>query len=241
MYCIKHFISIILLKNIEAFSLLLAALIFFNRLSGQESVIFKENFSYPNGPLPEQWWCEGNSAKIVGQRLFVDADTLGHRVATIWLNKEFSRDLRIEFDVCVISSKEVANNLNFFLFFSHPSNATLKTSAHERSDGKYSYYHKLRGYIITHLANGSEIPARFRFRVNPDFKLLHEVNTFECRKGVIYKVKIEKSGNTLHYFVKNNLIFKKEVLNSDLIGKGIIGFRTYRTSLWWDNLIITKL
>lgn len=231
----------ILQKNMKAWVLLFTVLIFFYKLNGQERVILHENFSYPNGPLPEQWWCEGNSAKIVNGRLFVDADTFSPRVATIWLNKEFHSDLRIEFDVCVVSSLEHANNLNFFLFFSDPSGMALENSAHERSDGKYSHYHKLRGYIITHLANGSEIPARFRFRVNPGFKLLHEVHTFECRKGIVYKVKIEKSGNTFQYFVNNNLIFKKEVNNPDLIGKGIIGFRTYHTSLWWDNLVVTKL
>ncbi len=209
--------------------------------NGQEKMIYQETFDYPDGVLPAKWWSEGVPAVIRDGRLFVDADTIEPRVSTIWLSTEFSGNLAVEFDVHVTSSVELANNLNFFFMYSDPSRKSIEETRDERADGLYSRYHKLNGYVFTHLANGTEIPARFRFRYNPGFNLVHELYDYECKRGVTYHIKIVKNGNRFQYWANGNLIIDKKVAIEQQYDKGIIGFRTYRTSLWWDNVVVTRL
>lgn len=210
-------------------------------LSGQGRMLWQETFDHYGDTLPAHWWSEGVPATVVDGRLFVDADTVAPRVSTIWLDKEFEGNLAIEFDVHVVSSEEVANNLNFFLCYSDPGDRHLKETREMRNDGGYGHYHKLNGYIFTHLANGTEELARFRFRYNPGFTLVQEKYTYECKKGVTYRIRIVKIGNRIQYWANGNLILNSEVDENQLYKRGIIGFRTFRTALWWDNLTVTQL
>lgn len=211
-----------------------------NPACSQGTILLDETFSYPDGPLPSGWWYEGSPSFIKDNRLYVDSDTTGTRVSTVWLDREFSGDLSIEFDVQVVSSHDTSNNINFFLYYSSLDGKPLQETREERMDGRYPRYHKLNGYIFTHLANGNEDTARFRFRYNPGFNLLEEVYTYECRKNTTYHVKIIKKGNHFQYWTDGKLILEKTVDETALIEKGIIGFRTFHTSLWWDNLKITQ-
>lgn len=206
----------------------------------QKEVLLSETFDYPDTVLPPQWWSEGVQAKILNGRLFVDADTIEPRVSTVWLDKTFSGDLQIEFDVYVVSSKEIANNLNFFLLYSDPAGKNLRDSRNDRMDGTYSHYHKLNGYIFTNLANGNEEKSRFRFRYNPGFELLEEKFAYECRRETLYHIRIIKKGNHFEYWANDQLVISKDVDDDTVHNQGIIGFRTYRTALWWDNLTITR-
>lgn len=208
--------------------------------TAQEEVLFKETFNYADSDLPSQWWSEGVPAKILNGSLFVDADTIEPRVSTVWLDKTFSGDMEIEFDVYVVSSKEIANNLNFFLLYSDPAGKNLRDSRNERMDGAYSHYHQLNGYLFTNLANGDEEKSRFRFRYNPGFKLLEEKFAYECRRETLYHIRIIKKGNHFEYWTNDQLVISKYVDGDTVHNQGIIGFRTYRTALWWDNLTITR-
>lgn len=152
-----------MLKMIFLFYLLLgciAGLGISNHDTVQGEKVFEENFNFPDGILPSDWWCEGVPATIQNGRLFVDADTLEPRVATAWLDREFSGNVQVEFDVHVVSSQELANNLNFFFLYADQDGHNLWETKEDRKDGKYAKYHKLNGYIFTHLANGSESPAK---------------------------------------------------------------------------------
>lgn len=208
--------------------------------TAQEEVLFNETFNYAGSDLPSQWWSEGVPARILNGRLFVDADTIEPRVSTVWLDKTFSGDLQIEFDVYVVSSKEIANNLNFFLLYSDPAGKKLRDSGNERMDGDYSHYHQLNGYIFTNLANGNEEKSRFRFRYNPGFKLLEEKFAYECKRETLYHIRIIKKGNHFEYWTNDHLVISTDVDADSVHNQGIIGFRTYRTSLWWDNLTIAR-
>ena len=210
-------------------------------LSGQGKVILTETFDYPDNSMPARWWSEGVPASVKNGRMFVDADMMKPQVSTIWLDREFSGNLCIEFDVFIVSSQELSNNLNFFLNYSHPDGTPLRSTMNERMDGNYNHYHKLNGYIFTHLANGTEVPARFRFRYNPGFELLDELFTYECKLETLYNIKIIKKDNRFQYWANGQLIIDKEIEDALLHKKGLIGFRTWRTSLWWDNLKITQL
>jgi len=210
-------------------------------LSGQGNIIFHENFDYPDNTMPAHWWSEGVPAYIRNGRMFVDADATAPGVSTIWLDKEFSGNLSIEFDVHIVSSTNLDNNLNFFLFYSHPDGGALRDTKEERADGNYNRYHKLNGYIFTHLANGTEVPARFRFRYNPGFQLLEELFAYECKRETTYRIKIVRNGSLIQYWADGKLIINTEIDEGLIHKKGLIGFRTFRTSLWWDNLVVRQM
>ena len=52
-------------------------------------VLYEETFDYMNGPLPKDWWSEGNSASIHNKHLYVDANEKEYRCSTVWLNRVF--------------------------------------------------------------------------------------------------------------------------------------------------------
>ena len=207
----------------------------------KERIIFNESFNYPDGELPAIWWSEGDVGRIKDGRLFVDADKDSLGVSTVWLDREFSGDVRVEFDAHIVSSRDTANNINCFLFYSDPRGRDLRASKEDRASGAYKYYHSLNGYIFTYLANGNPEEARVRLRFNPGFELLDENFGYECKTGTTYRVQITRKNNHFEYRVNG-----KELTNT--VGKqavsheaGLFGFRTWHTCLWWDNLVITQL
>lgn len=211
-------------------------------LPDKGKVIVKESFSYPDGGLPSSWWSEGNAAEIKDGRLFVDADTEGYRVSTVWLDRQLSGNISIEFDFHVVSSSDTANNVNCFLLYSDKSGKPLRETKEQRADASYKRYHELNGYIFTYLANGQPDNGRLRFRDNPGFNLIEEKFGFECKTGKTYRARIIKRGNRLQYSVDGRKLMDK-VDNEDNAPhkEGLFGFRTWHTALWWDNLVITQL
>jgi hypothetical protein len=223
-------------------ALVILSMIFSVISAVNEKVILNESFNYPDGGLPSSWWSEGNPAKIKEGRLFVDADTTGFRNSTVWLDRNLSGNIRLTFDVHVISSRDTANNINCFFLYSASDGKPLRETKAQRVDGSYDRYHALNGYIFTYLANGQPRNGRLRFRDNPGFKLLEEKFGFECRRGESYKVSIVKQANKLQYWVDGKkLLDKVDDLYNAPHQTGLFGFRTWHTSLWWDNLVITQL
>jgi len=217
------------------------ALLFSGFAFGQGNVVYQETFDYPDGVLPVNWWSEGVPAEIRGGRLFVDADCIQPRVSTVWLNREFSGNIIVTFDVQVVSSADTSNNINLFLLYSDPSGKPLIETREVRANGNYNHYHQLNGYIFTQLANGQEIPARFRFRYNPGFILLHEKFEYECKAGIKYQVHITVKNGLVEYRVNGERIFGEMLDAAYIHPKGLVGFRTFHTALWWDNLKIEQL
>jgi hypothetical protein len=207
-----------------------------------EEVLLKEHFDYPDGPLPQGWWSEGDVACIRNGRLYVDADAGQFRQSTVWLDRVFSGNLRVEYDACVLASTDAANNMNFFFLYSDASDKPLYESRQIRSDGRYPKYHGLNGYIFTNVANGSETPARFRFRDCPGFNLISESLQYENKQKTIYHISIEKREDHFKYSVNNTVVLDSTDDQFNVLhNKGLISFRTWHTELWWDNLVITQL
>jgi hypothetical protein len=210
--------------------------------NGSEEIVLAEHFDYADGALPEQWWSEGDNAPIRNGRLYVNTDTGRFRRSTIWLNRVFSGDLRVEYDVCVLNSADSANNMNFFFLYSDPAGAPLLQSKRTRADGDYPRYHDLDGYIFTNVASGDEAPARFRFRDCPGFHLLAESHEYENRRRTVYHVAMEKRGNRFTWSVDGHVVLEttEDKFNSPH-ERGMMGFRTWHTELWWDNFVVTRL
>lgn len=212
-------------------------------------VLFQEDFdSYADdSALPAGWWSEGSKAvRIEEGRLRADANLDGsgedYGTSTVWLDKIFSGDIRVEFDAHILASDGDKNNINFFLLFSDPSGKPLRQTKADRADGQYGKYHKLNGYVITFLANGEPDRARFRFRDDPGFNLLQEEYVYECWQNKTYHIAVTKKGNRITYAVDGTVYIDRvdDAANPEH-KSGIIGFRTWHTDLWWDNVKVTQL
>jgi hypothetical protein len=168
--------------------------------------------------------------------------------ATLWLDREFSGDIQLDFDVHVIAAEASENNINLFFLFSDPSGESLRATSGARVKATYSSYHGMNGYIFTYLENGApgsgrEAPARFRFRDLPGFdNLLYETYAYEAARGKTYHVTVRKAGKRFIYAVDGRVLCDRvDDAFNPVREKGLIGWRTWRTELWWDNLRVRRL
>lgn len=206
-----------------------------------KDILWQETFDYPNGKLPEIFWSEGCEAVIQNGRLFVDADTAGYRCSSVWFDKEFSGNISVEFDAHIVSSSDTANNVNFFFMYSDPSGQHLRQSAHKRESGLYRLYHDLNGYIFTNVTNGN-VEVRYRLRDNPGFKLVSETFTGENRAGETHHIKIVKINDRFQYWVDGkNILDVVDDKHNPVHERGLMGLRTWHTSLWIDNLLVKRI
>jgi hypothetical protein len=201
----------------------------------------------------DNWWVEGAERVWVEDgRLHVKADppegSDAPFVATVWCRTPIEGNVRIEFDTHVVSSSTDANNINLFMFFSDPSGAPLYDTRADRADAEYAKYHRLNGNIITFLnepaaaaatPEGETPPARIRIRHCPGFELLAETYNYRCRQGETYHVTVERRNDFIRFFVDGRYLLG--VRDAEPWPSGLLGLRTFRTHLWWDNIRVTKL
>ena len=198
------------------------------------------------------WWVEGGERVWVEDgRLHMKADNPkvpGGAVATAWLRTPVTGDFRLEVDAQVVSSSLDVNNINLFFCYSDPAGKPLEATRESRGGAEYNLYHSLNGYIVTFLndaaAEGGLYPdgstkARCRIRRNPGFHLLSETFDGRCRQGTTYRVGIEKRGGNIDLSIDGRSALR--AVDPEPLREGLIGLRTYRTYLWWDNLRVTSL
>lgn len=211
-------------------------------------VLFFEDFSQGM----DNWWVEGGrQVRVEDGRLFVDADppkgvTHGG-VCTVWCKKQFPADVRVAFDAHVVESSLNTNNINFFLCYSDPTGKPLHETRDSRKTAQYSLYHKLNGHIFTYLQDSDpshgvnpdgSAKARFRIRRNPGFNLLGEAFDYHCEKDKTYHVVLTKVGGNLSIAVDGQVYCR--AMDKQPLNGGLLGLRTYRTHLWWDNIRVIK-
>jgi hypothetical protein len=213
-------------------------------------VLHREDFSSPAetawGELPAGWWLEGAAggarARIHQGRLWVDANQPKSPGATVWLDRVFAGEVEVSFDVQVVASQGGANNMNLFLLFSDPANADLRASAGERAEGRYPAYHsgRLRGTILTFLADEQDRSvARVRLRQVPPFEpVLAEYTGDHAEAGRTYRVRVLRAGGRLAVEIDGRRVLDVADARSEASGR--IGFRTWRTEVWWDNLVVRR-
>jgi hypothetical protein len=215
-------------------------------LVAADTPVIHEDFSRGMG----NWWAEGGEKVWVEDgRLNVKADnpaTPGGAMATVWLRTAHPAQFRLEFDAHVVSSSIDANNINLFFSYSDPAGAPLEQTRDSRRTAGYNLYHSLNGYIITYLHEpgsadgGSEVSkARVRIRRDPGFKLLAETYTYHCRQGVTYHMTVVKQGGEIRFSVDGKELLR--ATDPQPLDGGLLGLRTYRTWLWWDNIRLEAL
>lgn len=213
-------------------------------------VLYEEDFSKGM----DDWWVEG------GQKVWVQDGALHMQanppkrgepgfVCTAWCKRQFPGDVVVEYDATVLDSAIEANNINFFLCYSHPEEGkTLLSTREDRADANYRKYHDLNGYIFTFLKSfprdkhahpdGTRM-GRYRMRRCPGFQLLTETYADYCERGVTYHCKIVKKGGYVAFYVDGKK-YLEETDPAPLEG-GQIGLRTFMTYLTWDNIRVTEL
>lgn len=201
----------------------------------------------------DHWWVEGGERVWVEDgRLNVKADNpeiAGGATATVWLRTPHPASFELEFDAHVIASTLDVNNINLFFSYSDPAGTPLEETRGSRQTAGYDLYHKLNGYIITFLhepataagkvASGDSEKARVRIRRDPGFNLLAQTYTYHCRQGVTYHMTVLKRGGEIHFSVDGKELLRATDPNP--LGGGLLGLRTYRTWLWWDNVSMRAL
>jgi len=200
--------------------------------------VIDEDFSRGMGG----WWTEGGErVEVVDGRLDVRADNPqapGGGVATVWCRTPHPADFALELDAHVVSSSLDANNINLFLSYADPSGRPLEETREARRNAGYNLYHQLTGYIITFLNDPEGAGrARVRIRRNPGFRLLAETFAYHCRKGVTYHLGVVKRGGEIRFSVDGRELLR--ATDPQPLGGGLLGLRTYRTCLWWDNVRLT--
>lgn len=207
---------------------------------------FDETASTPWGTVPSGWWLEGAGVRTrIDDGHFLMDSTTGTGPGTLWLDRELPDHVDVSFDVHVLDAIDEANNMNLFLGFRDSRGNPLRESWQERSDGAYEKYHsgQLSGTIITYLANGRPAPARLRIRSVPPFNpVLYEVSGYHARKGQTYHFEVIRDRRQLKVVVDGKSLAVVELPDQKGVQPGgYLGFRTWRTKLWWDNLVIRAL
>lgn len=216
-----------------------------------------ESFNQPSdeSKLPDGWWAEGGeSVGIEGGRLRVRANPTDTAFATnrsagactVWCPQAITGDVRIAFDACVIASEPEVCNINFFFLYSDPAGLALHDTRDKRRDGAYTDYHGLNGYILTFLADypkarhyhpDGTAKARLRLRRCPDFQLLQETRDHHCTTGTVYHIEIVKNHGHITCAIDGQIYLN--FIDKSPHTEGLIGFRTFRSDLWFDNLKVT--
>lgn len=227
----------------------------------KQEVLIYEDFSIEGERKAEnrissrhEWWAEGGErAWIEDGRLHMKADPEEANdpriVSTVWCKTPISGNVRIELKAHVVSSSIGANNINVFFFYSDPEGKPLFDSRESRADGAYSHYHSLNGYIVTFLSDyrmdmgeapGGHPHARLRLRRCPGFNLVNETyNEDGVKSGRTYDLTIERRDGTVTVKVDGERYLEWE--DPDPLKEGLLGLRTFRTHLWWDDIRVTRL
>ena len=219
--------------------------------AGYGEILFQEDFS--DGSMAGWWFEGGEKVWVQDGQLHVKANppqmSRPAGFCTVWYNRKFSGDLEIFFDAHVVDSAIDANNINLFFHYMHPdSGKTIWSTRADRADGDYSRYHDLNGYIVTFLndfkkqaplnEDGSS-KARLRMRRCPGFNLIDETFDYHSKTGTTYHCQIVKKGGHIEFYVDGKKTM--EAVDENPLNEGYIGLRTFRTYLWWDNIVVRRI
>lgn len=187
------------------------------------------------------WWSEGGERVWVEDgRLHVRADdpkVEGGAVATVWWKIPHGGDFELEFDAHVVSSSIDTNNINLFFSYADPSGTPLEASKADRRDAKYERYHELNGYIVTFVNDGGQ--RRVRIRRNPGFRLLGELFGGSAALGVTRHVVVRKRGGEISVAIDGKPVLTAR--DAKPLGGGLLGLRTFRSWVWWDNIVLRRV
>lgn len=211
-----------------------------------KTLVYQENFS-----SEKSFWVEGKgSVSLKDHRLYQNANTPDRKqevCSTVWLRQPLPNNFEIHIQACVLASDIHANNINLFFCYKDPSGAPLEQTSSERVSGKYSLYHQLEGYIFTYI---HEVPkdektpsnpddARLRLRRCPGFQMIAESREGRSVVGETHDIILRKNGGLIQAWVDGQK--QLEATDPTPLNGGLLGLRTFCTSLWWSDLKVYEL
>lgn len=174
-----------------------------------------------------RWRFDGRGRVWAGDgRLQMSADGFE---STAWFTKEVEGDLLITYQAHILDPVD-KNNINlFFLATASGGGDILKVPI----TGNYPEYHKLPNYIWTFTG------AHTRLRKDPGFHLLSEDKKTVPEANRDYELAVLVRGGKIRCYIDGRLVHSYD--DPEPHTKGKVGFRTFRTRLWWDNLRIYQV
>ncbi len=179
------------------------------------------------------------SVEVKNGRLYLD-DTRESAGLTVWLDRTFGDNIHIMYESMVV---EPAGGGNINFFFAAKTLDDRYVLEEERS-GKYDEYHEsCKLYILTFVGDFQRKNGRYkghtRVRKDPGFQLLSEDLERSSELNKHYFCEIIKSGPLIECRINDEIIHR--VTDTDPYTDGSIGFRTWNTHLWFDNLKVHGL
>jgi hypothetical protein len=218
--------------------ILFSAIASFPQSSKGEKLIFSDDF---NGPLDQKLWIP-EIAPQPDSRVFVKngqliLDTKGG--VTIWLNKNLTGNVRIEYTRNVLvdtGRNDRLSDLNTFWMASDPNNKNLFTR-----NGVLERYDSLQLYYVG-MGGNTNSTTRFRkYEGNGERTLLKEYkdSAHLLQSNTIYHIVIEVIDHVVRFSVNGNLFF--DYNDPRVLKEGYFGFRSTKSRQAIDGIRIYQL
>ncbi len=178
-----------------------------------------------------EWWVEDS-------KLYIDDLTSELSGMTVWVRKEMPSDIFIEFNAMTVPPKN-AGNINFFFAAKTLDGGFLPDAGFT---GRYDQYHEesqLHILTFTGKNDGYKIPGWTRLRRDPGFNLISEDMSRSTEVSVPYKIEIQKLGENIKVWINGEKVH--DVDSPNPLGGGCVGFRTWRTKLYFEDIKVYEL
>lgn len=149
--------------------------------------------------------------------------------STAWFTEDMEGDLLIAYEAHILDPVD-AKNINLFFLATAPDGGDILKLYFT---GSYPEYHKVPNYIWT--VTGSHT----RLRRDPGFELLSEDRKTLPEPYKTYQLGLTIQDGLIRCYIDHRLIHSHKDANPHKRGK--LGFRTFHTRLWWDNLRVYRI
>lgn len=217
-----------LLRQLCLLSLVAAGGMFAEELTvGEErfqvNLLHEEDFSGP----ADRWRYDGRGRVwIENERMQMDATGVE---STAWFTEELTTPLVVTYEAQILDPVE-SKNINLIFLASGPDGGDVLRLPFT---GSYPEYHEIPNYIWTVTAGHT------RLRRNPGFQMVSEDTENLPEAHRTYKLTLVAEDGTIRCFIDGKPIHSYRDAQPHTNGK--LGFRTFHTRLWWDNLKIYRL
>ncbi len=195
---------------------------FNKKKESEKELIFTQQFTEP---LDSDTWIvemdsTPKSSVYVTDALYMDTEG----GVTVWLNKELSGNIMIEYQRTVIiedGENDRLSDLNQFWFASDPDNENLFTRK-----GKFEEYDNLSQYYVGFGGNYNSTTRFRKYDGKGERLIIGEKNEeeFLLKPNKTYLVKIEVNNGNIKYSMNDKVIF--EYYDESPLTKGYFGFRS---------------
>ena len=199
--------------------------------SYEETLIYEHNFK--NGM--DAWITEGTAeVTIVNGNLQVNSSDSVLPGSTVWHNKVYPGNIKINYSACLLPP---LNCSNINIFFNFEDRDAINEERVRTAN--YGIYHEYKTNILTYLNEGDGT-TRIRLRKCPGFKLLEEVRLDgEIPLNDVQQLEIILLDGLILFKANGTALLK--YFDPEPYTGGMIGFRTWKTKLWWNDFKVSKI